>query len=91
MNGVGLFPVSRVEVLFSSDFRGGSGLAFAPTSSPMFQALPTMYRVFLKNVLHKLEEKMQEKMKMTKQKDQNMVQVQQQCSVYLCKKNIFKS
>ena len=44
MNGVGcLFLVSRVEVLFSSDIRGGSGLASASTSSPTIQALPTMY------------------------------------------------
>ena len=36
----------------------------------------SMYRVFLKKVLHKREEKMQEKMKMTSQKDKNLVQVQ---------------
>ena len=34
------------------------------------------YGVFLKKVLHKREEKMQEKMKMTSQKDENLVQVQ---------------
>ena len=34
-----------------------------------------MYRVFLKKVLHKREEKMQEKMKMTSQKDKNLVHV----------------
>ena len=35
-----------------------------------------LYRVFLKKVLHKREEKMREKMKMTQQKDKNMIQVQ---------------
>ena len=49
------------------------------------------YRVFLKKVLHKLEGKMQEKIKMTSQKDKNLVQVQQQCSVYFCIKMIFES
>ena len=49
------------------------------------------YRVFFKKVLHKREEKMQEKMKMTSQKDENLVQVQQQCSVYFCIKTFFKS
>ena len=49
------------------------------------------YRVFLKKVLHKREEKMQEKMKMTWQKDENLVHVQQQCSVYFCIKTFFKS
>ena len=50
-----------------------------------------VYRVFLKKVLHKREEKMQEKMKTTSQKDENLVQVQKHCSVYLCLKIIFKS
>ena len=49
------------------------------------------YRVFFKKVLHKREEKMQEKMKMTYQKDKNLVQIQQQCSVYFCIKNIFSN
>ena len=49
------------------------------------------YRVFFKKVLHKREEKMQEKMKMTKQRDKNLVQVQQHYSVYFCIKRIFKS
>ena len=50
-----------------------------------------MYGVFLKKVLHKREEKMKEKMKMTKQKDNNLVQVQQPCSVYFSIKIVFKS
>ena len=50
-----------------------------------------IYRVFLKKVLHKREEKMQEKMKMTKQKHENLVQVQQQCSVNFCLKIVFES
>ena len=33
---------------------------------------------------------MQEKMKMTEEKDRNLVQVQQQCSVYFCVKMIFE-
>ena len=33
------------------------------------------YGVILKNVFHKREEKMREKMKMTKQKYENLVQV----------------
>ena len=45
------------------------------------------YMVFLKKVLHKREEKM----KMTWQRDENLVQVQQQCSVYFCIKTFFKS
>ena len=49
------------------------------------------YWVFLKKVLHKREEKMQEKMKMTQQEDKNLVQAQQHCSVYFCLKIIFKS
>ena len=39
------------------------------------------YRVFLKKVLHKRHEKIQEKMHLTWQKDENLVQVQH-CSVY---------
>ena len=34
------------------------------------------YRVFLEKVLHKREDKIQETMKMTSQKDENLVQVQ---------------
>ena len=34
---------------------------------------------------------MQEKVKMTWQKDENWVQVQQQCSVYFCIKTFFES
>ena len=49
------------------------------------------YGVFFKKVFHKQEEKMQEKMKMTKQKDKNLVQVQKQCSVYFCIEMFFKS
>ena len=49
------------------------------------------YRVFLKKVLNKGEEKIQEKMKMTWQRDENLVQVQQQCSVYFWIKTFFKS
>ena len=45
-----------------------------------------LHRVFLKKVLHKCEKKMHEKMKMTKQKDKVLVQVQQQCNVYFCVK-----
>ena len=37
------------------------------------------YRVFLKMDLHKRGEKMQEKMKITPQKDKDLVQVQHQC------------
>ena len=50
-----------------------------------------MYRVFLKKVLHKREEKIQEKVKMTLQEDENLVQGQQHCSVYFCTKIIFKT
>ena len=56
--------------------------------------LPTkalMYRVFPKKALHEREEKMQEKMKMTWEKDGNLGNVQQQSSVYFCIKIIFKS
>ena len=49
----------------------------------------TKYRVIFKKVLHKREEKMQEKIKMTQQKDENLVQVQQQCSFFL-HKDIFQ-
>ena len=50
----------------------------------------TKYRVFLKKVLHKREEKMQEKIKMTSKKDENLVRVQQQFIVYFCIKIIFE-
>ena len=53
--------------------------------------LPIKYRVFLKKVLHKRKGKMQEKMKMTLQKNENVAQVQPQHSVYFCIKIIFKS
>ena len=49
------------------------------------------YRVFLEKVLRKREEEMQEKKKMTEQKDENAVQEQLQCSVYLFIKMIFES
>ena len=49
------------------------------------------YRVFLKKVLHKREGKMREKLKMTQQEDENLIQGQQHCSVYLCTKIILKS
>ena len=42
----------------------------------------TKYRVFLEKVFHKHEEKMQEKIEMTLQKDQNLVLEQLQCGVY---------
>ena len=45
--------------------------------------------MFLKKVLHEREEKMQEKMKMTWKKDQNLAQVQPQCSVDFSIKMIF--
>ena len=48
------------------------------------------YRVFLIKILHKRKWKMQEKVKMTKQKDKNLVQAQQLCSVYFCLKMIFR-
>ena len=51
----------------------------------------SLYRVFLKKVLHKQEEKVQEKMKMTSQEDKNLVQVQQHHGVYFCARIIFKS
>ena len=50
-----------------------------------------VHRVFFKKVLHEREEKMQEKMKMTWEKDGNLGNVQQQSSVYFCIKIIFKS
>ena len=42
---------------------------------------------FLKKVVHKREEQMQEKMKITKQKDRNLVQVKSRCSLFLHKNN----
>ena len=47
------------------------------------------YRVIQKTVLHKSEEKMYKKMKMTKQKDENLAHEQKQYGVYFCKKNLF--
>ena len=47
------------------------------TSKHLGQHLSTgVFKVFLINVLHKREEKMQEKMKMTKKNDENLVQAQ---------------
>ena len=45
---------------------------------------------FFKKVLHKHEEKMQEKLKMTYQKDKNLAQVQAQCNVCFCIKTFFE-
>ena len=54
------------------------------TSKHLGQHLSTgVFKVFLINVLHKREEKMQE--------DENLVQVQQHYSDYFCVKTIFKS
>ena len=53
--------------------------------------LQAIYRVFLKKVLHRREEKMQEKIKTTLQKEENLLQVQQQCSVHFCIKMILES
>ena len=68
-------------------------VAFEPAIASLFvsRALFQMYRVFLKKVFHKRREKMQEKMKTTWQKNENLVQVQQQCSVHFCLKIIFES
>ena len=44
------------------------------------------YRVIHKKVFHKSEEKMHEKMKMTKQKDKNLAQEQHQYGVCFWKK-----
>ena len=38
--------------------------------------------MILKKVLHNCEEKIQEKSKITQQKDENLVQEKQQCSVF---------
>ena len=46
--------------------------------------------MLLEKVLHKCEEKMQEKGKMTQQEDENLVQGQQHCSVYFRTKIFFK-
>ena len=48
-----------------------------------------MYRVIHKKVLHKSEEKKHEKMKMTKQLDENLAHEQHQYGVCFCKKKIF--
>ena len=42
------------------------------------RSIHNKYRVFLKKVLHKSEEKMQEKLNMTLLKDENLTQVQPQ-------------
>ena len=49
------------------------------------------YRVIQKKLFHKSEEKMQEKMKMILQKDENLVHIQQQYSVSFYKKIDSKS
>ena len=49
------------------------------------------YRVIQKKLFHKSEEKMQEEMKMIMQKDENLVQIQQQYSVSFYKKIDSKS
>ena len=49
------------------------------------------YRVIQKKLFHKSEEKMQEKMKMILQKNENLVHVQQQYSVSFCEKIDSKS
>ena len=51
----------------------------------------TRYRVIQKKLFHKSEEKMQEKMKMILQKDENLVHIQQQYSVSFCEKIDSKS
>ena len=43
-----------------------------------------------KKLFHKSEEKMQEKMKMIFQKDENLIHIQQQYSVSFYKKNWFQ-
>ena len=48
------------------------------------------YRVIQKKLFHKSEEKMQEKMKMILQRDENLVHIQQQYSVSFYKKNWFQ-
>ena len=49
------------------------------------------YRVIQKKLLNKSEEKMQEKMKMILQKNENLVHVQQQYGVSFCEKIDSKS
>ena len=49
------------------------------------------YRVIQKKLFHKREEKMQEKMKMILQKNENLVHVQQQYGVSFCEKIDSKS
>jgi len=46
------------------------------------------YRVIHKNVSHKSEEKMHEKVKKTSQKDKNLVHEQHQYDICFCKKRI---
>ena len=48
-------------------------------------------RVIRKKLFHKSEEKIQEKMKMILQKDENLVHIQQQYSVSFCEKIDSKS
>ena len=53
-------------------------LQFLETNKDRFSGQRLKYRVFFKKDFHKRGEKMQEKMKMTKKNDNNLVQVQQQ-------------
>ena len=45
-----------------------------------------LYRVIIKKVFHKSKEEMHDKMKMTQQKDENLVHEQHQYDVCFCKK-----
>ena len=49
------------------------------------------YRVIQKKLFHENEEKMQEKMKMILQKNENLVNIQQQYGVSFCEKIVSKS
>ena len=55
------------------------------------QIVDSWCRLSFKKVLHKREKKMQEKMKMTEQKDENLVQVRHEGSVYFGKKIMFET
>ena len=55
------------------------------------QIVDSWCRLSFKKVLHKREKKMQEKMKMTEQKDENLVQALQQCNFYLSIEIVFES
>ena len=66
--------------------------SFNLSASAAFQLdLFRRYMVFLKKFLCKREEKRQEKMKITKQRYRNLVQVKPRRSVYFCTKTIFES